>query len=110
MPDVSQSEPISTKQRRIAELARHLRGKPLHALSRHIDESWMREAYRRTRKDGAAGVDGETGAKFAVDLEANLSTRRSSPTSRMASGAVGQRMTRSGTSSISSGRWEAASC
>ncbi|MBK9369336.1 MAG: group II intron reverse transcriptase/maturase [Deltaproteobacteria bacterium] len=72
MPDVSQSEPISTRQRRIAELARHLRGKPLHALSRHIDESWMREAYRRTRKDGAVGVDGETGAKFAVDLEANL--------------------------------------
>ena len=32
----------------------------------------MREAYRRTRKDGAPGIDGVTGADYEKDLEANL--------------------------------------
>ena len=34
---------------------------------------WMREAYRRTRKDAAAGVDGVTAAHYEAELEANLS-------------------------------------
>ena len=29
-------------------------------LAHHIDIDWLREAYRRTRKDGATGVDGQT--------------------------------------------------
>ena len=33
----------------------------------------MREAYRRIRKDAAAGVDGVTAAQYEADLEANLS-------------------------------------
>jgi len=33
---------------------------------------WMREAYRLTRKDGAAGIDGVTAAAYEVRLEANL--------------------------------------
>ena len=32
----------------------------------------MREAYRRTRKDAAAGVDGVTAEQYEADLEANL--------------------------------------
>ena len=32
----------------------------------------MREAYRRTRKDGATGIDGVTAADYEKDLEANL--------------------------------------
>ena len=32
----------------------------------------MREAYRLTRKDGAAGIDGVTAADYEKDLEANL--------------------------------------
>ena len=32
----------------------------------------MREAYRRTRKDGAVGIDGVTAADYEKDLEANL--------------------------------------
>ena len=32
----------------------------------------MREAYRRTRKDGATGIDGVTAAHYEKDLEANL--------------------------------------
>jgi group II intron reverse transcriptase/maturase len=37
-----------------------------------MDLDWLREAYRRTRKDGAVGVDGQTAAHYAEDLEANL--------------------------------------
>jgi retron-type reverse transcriptase len=39
-----------------------------------IDLEWMKEAYRRTRKDGASGVDRCTAAEYAQNLEANLST------------------------------------
>ena len=37
-----------------------------------IDIDWLREAYRRTRKDGAVGVDGQSGADYARELESNL--------------------------------------
>ncbi|MEQ9502691.1 MAG: hypothetical protein RIT81_37825 [Deltaproteobacteria bacterium] len=33
----------------------------------------MREAFRRTRKDGAVGVDGQTASAFAEQLDENLS-------------------------------------
>jgi retron-type reverse transcriptase len=42
------------------------------SLSHHIDIDWMREAYRRTRKDGATGVDGQTADEYASDLEDDL--------------------------------------
>jgi group II intron reverse transcriptase/maturase len=37
-----------------------------------MDIDWLHEAYRRTRKDGAAGVDGQTSQDYEKDLEANL--------------------------------------
>jgi group II intron reverse transcriptase/maturase len=37
-----------------------------------MDIDWLREAYRRTRKDGAAGVDGVTAEQYEQDLEVNL--------------------------------------
>jgi group II intron reverse transcriptase/maturase len=37
-----------------------------------MDLAWMREAFRVTRKDGAAGVDGQTGVDYAANLEGNL--------------------------------------
>ena len=33
---------------------------------------WLREAYRRTRKDGAKGVDGQSAEQYAQRLEENL--------------------------------------
>jgi retron-type reverse transcriptase len=33
---------------------------------------WMREAYRRTRKDAAPGVDQQTAEQYAGNLEENL--------------------------------------
>jgi group II intron reverse transcriptase/maturase len=41
-------------------------------LNHHIDIELLHEAHRRTRKGGAAGVDGQTAEDYAVNLEANL--------------------------------------
>jgi group II intron reverse transcriptase/maturase len=41
-------------------------------LAHHIDLTWMYEAYRQTRKDGAAGKDEVTAAEYAEDLDASL--------------------------------------
>ena len=66
-------EVISTRQRKIAELAQREPKLTLTTLAHHVDDVWMREAYRRTRKDAAAGVDGVTAAQYEAELEANLS-------------------------------------
>jgi len=63
---------LSTKRQRIAELARSKRGVALSTLHHVIDLEWLKEAYRLTRKDGAAGIDGVTAAEYAENLEANL--------------------------------------
>lgn len=44
----------------------------LTTLAHHIDIDLLREAYRRTRKDGATGVDGQTAEAYAAALESNL--------------------------------------
>ena len=63
---------VSTKRQRIATLARQAPTMSFTTLAHHIDLEWLQEAYRLTRKDGAAGTDGQTAADYAVDLEANL--------------------------------------
>jgi len=65
-------ETVSTKIERIAELAKQMPSVALTSLSHHIDIEWMHEAYRRTRKDGAPGVDQMTAEEYAKNLEANL--------------------------------------
>jgi RNA-directed DNA polymerase len=72
MTERSSSEAVSTKNKRIAKLAKQMPGVALTTLAHHIDREWLHEAYRRTRKDGAAGVDGQTAAEYAVKLEDNL--------------------------------------
>ncbi|WP_437193257.1 group II intron reverse transcriptase/maturase [Planctomicrobium sp. SH527] len=42
------------------------------SLAHLIDLEWLLEAYRRTRKDGAVGVDGQTAADYEADLTTNL--------------------------------------
>ena len=53
-------------------MAKEMPGVPLTTLAHHIDEDWLREAYRRTRKDGARGVDGQSASHYAEHLEDNL--------------------------------------
>ena len=61
-----------TKQQWIAEQAREHPDRVFTSLHHLIDIDWVSEAYRRTRKDGATGIDGVTAADYAKDLEANL--------------------------------------
>src|ERR671920_913842 len=72
MPGTPSPDPISTRRQRIATLARDSPQAALTTLAHHIDIDWMKEAYRRTRKGGAVGVDGQTAADYAADLEGNL--------------------------------------
>jgi RNA-directed DNA polymerase len=65
-------EEVSTKQRRIAELARIHPEVSFTSLAYHIDLRWLLEAYQRTRKDAAVGVDGQTAEEYAKDLGGNL--------------------------------------
>jgi len=44
----------------------------LTSLSCHIDLEWLEEAFRRTRKDGAPGVDSQTAADYRENLGENL--------------------------------------
>lgn len=44
----------------------------LNSLNHYIDYEWVKYAYDCTRKDGAVGVDGQTGEDYAANLEQNL--------------------------------------
>ena len=70
--EMSVSEIVSTRTERIAKLAKQAPDMVIRSLSHHMDVEWLREAYRRTRKDGATGVDGQTAEEYARDLEKNL--------------------------------------
>jgi RNA-directed DNA polymerase len=72
MTETSSSKTISTKLDRIATLAKQMPEKAMTSLSHHIDIDWLREAYARTRKNGATGIDGQTAAAYEANLEANL--------------------------------------
>lgn len=65
---------ISTKQIELTQRATEIAEDALETLSHFIDLDWLREAYRRTRKDGASGVDGQTAAGYEKQLDENLSS------------------------------------
>jgi hypothetical protein len=65
MTETPSSTVISTKLERIAKLAKERPGIALTTLAHHIDIEWLREAYRRTRKGGAAGIDGQSAEQYA---------------------------------------------
>jgi RNA-directed DNA polymerase len=72
MPETLSSSTICTRLERIAKLAREAPEMALTTLAHHIDVEWLREAYQRTRKDGAVGVDGQSAIEYAANLEENL--------------------------------------
>jgi len=73
MTRTSGCEDISTRRQKIAELAREAPTMTWTTLAHHIDMAWLEEAYRRTRKDGAVGVDGVTTQAYEERLQENLS-------------------------------------
>ena len=63
---------VSYRQQRIAEVARERPETSFTSLAHLIDEIWLSNAYQRTRKGGAVGVDGQTGKDYEANLQANL--------------------------------------
>ena len=54
MPAIPRADPVSTRQQRIAELARQARQMGFTSLNHHLDFTWLLMAYWSTRRDGAA--------------------------------------------------------
>ena len=65
---------VSALQERIAEIARERPELGFTSLAHLINIHWLHNAYHQTRKDGAAGVDGQTGKDYAATLQDNLQT------------------------------------
>ena len=70
--DAQKSSAVLPRLQRIAELAKEDPTMTFTSLGHYIDIELLREAYRRTRKDGAVGVDGLTAQAYVEDLEVNL--------------------------------------
>jgi len=72
MGETSSSPTVSTQLQRIAEQAKQYPEMVFTTLAHLIDVDFLREAYQRTRKDSAPGIDGVTAATYAEHLEENL--------------------------------------
>lgn len=72
MEDTPRSQPISTQLQQIAEQARHHPEYTFSTLAHLIDVEWLREAYHRTRKDSAPGIDEVTARDYVAHLDENL--------------------------------------
>lgn len=72
MKGTPSSTNISTKLSQVADLAKKAPELAFTTLAHHINMDLLREAHRRTRKDAAVGVDGQTAAEYAANLEGNL--------------------------------------
>jgi RNA-directed DNA polymerase len=72
MGDTSRSQTVSTKLQGIAEQAKGYPEMVFTTLVHLIDVEFLREAYRKTRKSGAPGVDKETAEEYAKNLDENL--------------------------------------
>ena len=72
MGDTPGSPTISMKLQNIAEQARRYPKMVFNNVFHLIDCDFLREAYRRTRKDSAPGIDKVTAQQYAAHLEGNL--------------------------------------
>jgi RNA-directed DNA polymerase len=72
MQEIPGLKSVSTKLYRVAKPAKQAPEMVFTSLSHHMDMDFMKEAYKRTRKDGAAGIDGMTAAEYEENLEGNL--------------------------------------
>lgn len=78
MVETSSSEEISTKLQRIAKQTREAPEPEMvwTTLAHHMDLAWVRKAYVRTPKNEATGVDGQTAADDAANLDENQKSPR----------------------------------
>jgi len=74
MGDTLRSQTISSDLQQIAQQAADYPAMVFTTLAHKIDVPFLREAYRRIRKKGAAGTDNVTAKEYAENLEQNLIT------------------------------------
>lgn len=68
----SEFSTVYTKQQRIAQLAEQSPQMVFTSVAYHMDIEWLQEAYRQTKKNGAAGVDEMTAKEYEANLQENL--------------------------------------
>ena len=69
MAAIPGADSVSTRQQRIAELARQAPQMGFTSLNHHLDFTWLLVAYWSTRRDGAPGVDGMNAADYEATLD-----------------------------------------
>lgn len=74
MEGIPSPETVSTKLQKIAELAGKAPKMVFTSLNHHININLLMEAYHRTRKDGAPGIDGQTARDYEAKLFENLNS------------------------------------
>jgi len=72
MGDTQRSQTISTKLHQIVEQARDYPERIFTSLAHLIDVDLLKEAYSKTRKEAAPGIDGVTTKEYSENLEENL--------------------------------------
>ena len=72
MPETQRSDTMSTSLLRLAVLGREYPQRCFTNLNQYLTKDLLRAAFHQTRKDGAAGVDGQTAADDGRALEDNL--------------------------------------
>jgi len=72
MPNTSGFDRMSLELQRIADMARQRPQMCFTSLNHLLCADLLREAFRRLRRDGAAGVDGETWREYAGRLEERI--------------------------------------
>src|SRR5262249_42559162 len=72
MAAIPGADPVSTRQQRIAELARQAPQMGFTSLNHPPDSPWLPAAYGGPRREGAVGGDGIPAADYEADLAANL--------------------------------------
>lgn len=74
MEGMPSPETVSTKLQKIAELAKEAPAMAFTSLNHCIDLGALLEAYQRTRRDGAPGIDGQTAKEYGEKLLENLNS------------------------------------
>ena len=72
MGDTLRSQTISADLQQIAQQAADYPDRVFTTLAHKMDIPFLREAYRRTKKNGAAGVDKVSAKEYAENLDTNL--------------------------------------
>lgn len=65
---------VSTVQERIVEMAKRYPNRGLTSLNRYLTEDWLKEAFRKIRKEAVSGVDGTDAETYKEKMEERLPT------------------------------------